>query len=70
MNSEIISVPDISCQHCLRTIQRELGELDGVSRVSGDVGRREITVYWEAPADRDAIRDTLADIGYPPAGQS
>ncbi|MBN2431764.1 MAG: heavy-metal-associated domain-containing protein [Acidobacteria bacterium] len=68
MNSEIISVPDISCQHCLRTIQRELSALEGVSRVSGDVERREITVYWEAPADLDAVHDTLAEIGYPPAG--
>ncbi len=28
-----VMVPNISCHHCVMTIQREVGELDGVSEI-------------------------------------
>jgi len=61
------SVPNISCHHCVNTIQNEVGELDGVHEVRADVNTKMVTIHYEAPATDEQIRDTLVEINYPPA---
>jgi len=65
METQKLSVPNITCGHCVMTIQRELGELEGVSKVEGDPSSKEITVNWDAPATLEKIRATLKEINYP-----
>jgi copper chaperone len=62
-----LSVPNISCGHCVMAIKRELGEMKGVSKVEGDQRNKEITVTWDAPASLEKIRTTLREINYPAA---
>ncbi len=59
--------PAISCGHCTRTIENELAELAGVTRVAADVASRRVTVTWGPPADWEAIAALLREIGFPPA---
>jgi len=61
------SVPNITCGHCVMTIQRELGEMDGVKKVEGDPTAKEINVEWNAPATLEKIKSTLEEINYPAA---
>jgi copper chaperone len=61
------SVPNITCGHCVMTIQRELGEIDGVKKVEGDPTAKEINVEWDAPATLENIKSTLEEIDYPAA---
>ena len=65
MESQTFSIPNISCGHCVMAIKRELGEMDGISKVEGDPGKKEITVDWNAPVTLEKIKDTLKDINYP-----
>ncbi len=58
-------IPNISCHHCVRTIQNELSELEGVKEVRGDVAHKTITVVFEAPTNEAAIKTLLAEINYP-----
>ena len=67
MERKTLSVPAITCGHCVMTIKRELGEMRGVSRVEGDPGAKKITVEWDAPATLEAIKDTLREVNYPAA---
>lgn len=67
METKKLSIPNISCGHCVMTIKRELGELKGVSKVDGDSQKKEITVSWDAPATLDKIKSTLKEINYPAA---
>jgi copper chaperone len=67
METKKLSVPNISCGHCVMTIQRELNELEGVKKVEGDPTTKEITVEWENPATLEKIKATLAEINYPAA---
>jgi copper chaperone CopZ len=67
MESKRLSIPKISCGHCVMTIKRELGELNGVSKVEGDPQKKEITVEWNPPADIEKIKATLKEINFPPA---
>ena len=65
METSKLSVPNISCGHCVMTIKRELSELEGVKKVEGDPNTKEIEVQWEAPATLEKIKDTLKEINYP-----
>ena len=65
MDKLTLSVPNITCDHCIMTIQRELNDVEGVVKVEGDVDKKEITVEWKAPANLKKIKSTLEDINYP-----
>ena len=66
MNTVVLSIPAISCGHCVKTISRELNRLEAVSSVDGSVEQKRITVEYRGDA-LDEIRSTLAEIGYPAA---
>jgi len=68
MEKKAFQAPNISCGHCVMTIQRELAALEGVKRVEGDVHSKMVTVEWEPPASWEQIVATLTEINYPPAG--
>jgi len=65
MEKTTLSVPNISCGHCVMAIRKELGELEGVSLVEGNPNAKEITVEWDVPATLDAIKATMKEINYP-----
>lgn len=65
MEKERFSIPNITCGHCVMTIQRELAEISGVSKVEGDPAAKEITIDWDAPATLEKIKSTLREINYP-----
>ena len=67
MTSNTFNVPNISCDHCVMTIEREVSEMEGISKVSADAGTKTVNVEWEAPATVDNIKSLLAEINYPPA---
>ncbi len=67
METTSFSIPNISCGHCVMTIKRELGELDGISSVDGDPGKKQILVDWDPPATLEKIKSTLKEINYPAA---
>ena len=59
------NIPSISCGHCVRTIQNELSELDGVQRVNADAEEKTATVEWSFPLSEEDIRNLLISINYP-----
>jgi copper chaperone CopZ len=67
METKKITVPNISCGHCVMTIKNELSELQGVSKVEGDPNTKEITVDWDTPATLETIKSHLKEINYPAA---
>jgi copper chaperone CopZ len=67
METKKITVPNISCGHCVMTIKNELSELQGVSKVEGDPNTKEITVDWDTPATLEKIKSYLQEINYPAA---
>jgi copper chaperone len=67
MTKETLSVPNISCGHCVMSIKNELSELEGVKTVDGDPTNKSITVEFESPVTLDQIKETLKEINYPAA---
>ena len=69
MTTETLSVPDISCDHCQRTIETALDALSGVRRTHVDVAARTVQVsYDEATVAAAIIRAILSEEGYEVAG--
>jgi copper chaperone CopZ len=66
IRTKTIRVPNISCGHCVHTIQNEVGELDGVKRVVAAEETKAVTVEWEEPQTWDNIKALLTEIDYPP----
>jgi copper chaperone len=67
MTTKTFKVPNISCGHCVMTIQREVGELDGVVSVKAEEATKMVTVDWnEPPATWGDIKALLEEINYPP----
>jgi len=68
MNTVTYSVPNISCGHCVHTIQSELIELEGVKEVRASAETKTVVVAFDSPADEAKIKALLAEINYPVAG--
>lgn len=66
MEEKTVHIPNISCGHCTMTIEREIGELNGVSFVKGNVDNKTVLVKWSPPQSWKAIQLTLDEIGYTP----
>lgn len=55
-------VLDMTCGHCVRTIETTIKGLDPAANVACDLDRKEVTVATGIAADRVAA--ALADVGF------
>ena len=67
MTTVTYSIPNISCGHCVHTIQSEVGELGGVKSVVANQEARTATITFDAPATVEQIKALLVEINYPVA---
>ena len=67
MEKKTFSIPSISCGHCVNAIKSELSDLEGVSKVEGDIEGKSIEVEWDTPASEEIIKNKLVEINYPAA---
>jgi copper chaperone CopZ len=68
MAKAILNVPNISCEHCQRTITNALAPLAGVRSVNVDIATRQVTVdYDDTVVDLHRFEETLLEEDYPVA---
>lgn len=67
MTTVTYSIPNISCNHCVHTIQSEVRELQGVQMVVANTSTKQATITFDAPATEEKIKSLLAEISYPVA---
>jgi copper chaperone len=67
MKTVTYKIPNISCGHCVHTIQSEVSELAGVKSVVADMVNKQATISFDDPASEDKIKGLLAEINYPVA---
>jgi copper chaperone len=61
----LLSVPDISCEHCVKTINGALGALSGIESVSTDIPSKTVQLRYDpAQVSIEQIEATLDDEGY------
>jgi copper chaperone len=66
MATAVLSVPNISCEHCQRTIMNALTPVAGVRRVSVDIPTQRVHVdYDETRVDIERMKALLEEEDYP-----
>lgn len=66
MKTVTLNVPDISCEHCERTITEALSPVDGVREVRVDIPGKQVRVeYDEGTVDVDQMKGILQEEDYP-----
>jgi copper chaperone CopZ len=61
------SVPNISCMHCVHTIQTELADVKGVQSAKADAATKQVEIVFDLPASEEKLKTALAEINYPVA---
>ena len=60
-----LAVPDISCEHCVHTINTALSTLEGVESVSTDIPTKTVHLRYDpAQLSMETVEATLDDAGY------
>jgi copper chaperone len=68
MATTVLNVPDISCEHCERTITNALTPVDGVRTVKVDIPTKQVRVeYDESVVDVNTMQEVLKEEDYPVA---
>ena len=66
MATTVLNVPDISCEHCERTITNALTPVEGIRSVNVDITGKQVRVdYDEAQVSVDLMKDVLKEEDYP-----
>jgi copper chaperone len=66
MATTVLSVPDISCEHCQNAITKALTPVDGVQSVNVDIPTKKVTVTYDgAKVNIDRFKTILEDEDYP-----
>lgn len=61
----VLSVPDVSCEHCVKTVNGALSALPGVESASTDIPTKSVHLRYDASQlSMDQIEMTLDDAGY------
>jgi copper chaperone len=67
MKTVTLSIPGISCGHCIMTVKRETGFVKGAEFVAGDIEGKTATFQVQDDDVLSSLKETLAEAGYPPA---
>ncbi len=66
MATTVLNVPDISCEHCERTITNVLQPVAGVRKVSVDIPARQVHVDFDSDkVNIDQMKNILQEEDYP-----
>lgn len=65
MVQEVLSVPEVTCQHCVSAIEGAVGALEGVESVSVNLDRKDVTISYDGDrVAHDSIVTAITGEGY------
>ena len=59
-----ITVSGMTCEHCVRAVTEEVGQVDGVTAVAVDLASGAVTIESDSPVADDALRAAVDEAGY------
>ncbi len=60
----VLKVKGMSCQHCVMSVTKALGKLDGIQNVKVDLQKEEVQFDNTKALAPDKIEKTIEDAGY------
>ena len=65
MKHTTLKVQGMTCQHCVKAIEKSVGKLAGVTEVAVNLANAQVDVHFdERQADEAAIRAVIQEEGY------
>lgn len=65
MEKTTLNVQGMSCAHCVKSIEDNVGKLEGVDQVNVNLEAAQVEVSFnEAQVSLDKIKETIDDQGY------
>ena len=58
------SVTGMTCDHCVRAVEAEIGKIAGVASVTVDLSAGRVTLQSAAPVDPSAVRAAVEEAGF------
>jgi copper chaperone len=68
MTEATYTVNGMTCDHCVRAVETEVGKIPGVSSVSVDLGAGRLTLLSEEAIDAGTVRAAVEEAGYEVVG--
>jgi copper chaperone len=63
-----LNAPDISCNHCIETINKALGALPGVRVIEANAETKNVEIeYDSAQTSIETVENVMEEEGYPVA---
>ena len=63
MDPIILTLPDMTCGHCVKSVTRTVMDLDPAAQVQTDLATHRVTLHTAVA--RDVLEKALAAAGYP-----
>ncbi|HKV45145.1 MAG TPA: heavy-metal-associated domain-containing protein [bacterium] len=68
MTTVLLTVPDISCEHCARTIRQALAPVEGIHELDVDIPAKQVRITYDAHVvGTERMKEILGAEGYPVA---
>ena len=64
MSEQTYTVTGMTCEHCVRSVTEEIGEIDGVTGVVVDLPTGRVTVNSSKDLDVADVRGAVKEAGY------
>lgn len=58
------TVQGMTCGHCVSSVSKDIGNLDGVTQVEVDLDTGKVDVTSDGVVDADAVRQAVEEAGY------
>jgi copper chaperone len=62
------TVTGMTCDHCVRAVEAEVGKVAGVASVRVGLASGRVTLRGDRPVDEAAVRAAVEEAGYQVAG--
>ncbi|MDK7750387.1 copper ion binding protein [Brevibacterium sp. UMB10442] len=65
MTTQTLSVSGMTCEHCVRAVKQEVGEISGVTQVEVELGTPStVTVQSTEPISHQDLVEAIDEAGY------
>jgi copper chaperone len=58
------TVTGMTCDHCVRSVREEIGEIEGVSDIDVDLASGAVSVTSSRPLEDASVRAAVEEAGY------
>ena len=64
MNTKIINIEGMSCNHCKMSVEKALSSIDGVTKVEVSLENKIATIESNKEINNDEIKKVIEEIGF------